>query len=362
MKSICLYLHVHQPVRLKRYRFFDIGNDHYYFDDYANEEIVTRVAEHSYIPTIKTLLEMVNLYGDSFKCAISITGTAIEQLQSYVPECIDILKKLADTGNVEFTSCTYSHSLASLESPEEFVKQVKLHDDIIFSLFGQHPKFFQNTELIYDDDIAMQIAAMGFEGCLTVGAKHILGWKSPDYVYSACTAPNLKVLLTNDKLINDISSNFNNRAWSEYPLTADKYMSWIASLPKEEEIVNLFMSMETFGEFLPENTGIFDFLKALPRFAAENDIVFDTPSNVLGKQKSVGELSVPYPLSWADEAKDVSAWLGNNLQREASSKLYSVCERVNLCDDRRLKLDWLYLQGADHFYYMSTKNLQTMGN
>ena len=358
MKSICLYLQIHQPVRLKRYRFFEIGNDHYYFDDFANEDIVCRVAERSYLPTVRTLLEMSREYGDRFKCAINITGTAIEQLQQYVPEFIDLLKQLADSGCVEFTSCTYSHSLVSVENPDEFVKQVRMHDQLIYSLFGQRPQFFLNTELIYDDDMASRIADMGFRGVLTVGAKHILGWKSPDYVYSAASAARLKVLLTNDKLINDIARNFNNRSWDQYPLTADKYIGWIASMPEEEQVVNLYLSMETFGEFLPESTGIFEFVKALPRYAGAAGISLKKPSEVVSELNPVGELSVPYPLSWADEARDISAWLGNDLQKEASNKLYAVCERVNLCDDRRLKLDWLYLQGADHFYYMSTKKLE----
>lgn len=357
MKSVCFYFQIHQPYRLKRYRFFDIGNDHYYYDDFANDDIITRIAERSYMPMARTLLGMIEQSGGKFKCAISITGTAIEQLQQYVPEFIDLLKKLASTGCVEFLSETYAHSLASLEDVDEFIRQVKSHDRLIHTLFGQKPKVFRNTELIYDDDIAAVVASMGFKGVITEGAKHILGWKSPDFLYSAASAPKLKLLLKNDKLSDDISRNFSDRDWDEFPLTADKYMDWIAALPEDHQIINLFMSMETFGEFQPHETGIFDFMAALPRFAAERGITFMTPTEAVMKLKPVGEISVPFPMSWADEARDVSAWKGNALQNEALAKLYSVAERVNLCTDRRLKQDWEYLQSSDHFFYMSTKNL-----
>lgn len=357
MKSICFYFQIHQPFRLKRYRFFDIGNDHYYYDDFANDDIVTRIANRSYIPMAQTLLDMINSGEGDFRCAISITGTAIEQLQQYVPEFIELLKKLSDTGKVEFLSETYAHSLASLEDPEEFIRQVKAHDKLIHTLFGQKPKVIRNTELIYDDDIAALIASMGFKGVITEGAKYILGWKSPNFVYSAASAPKLKLLLKNDKLSDDISRRFSDSEWDEYPLTADKYIDWIAQLPEDQQIVNLFMSMETFGEFQPHETGIFQFMRALPHFAKERGIGFMTPAEAVSKLKPVDAISVPYPISWADEARDVSAWKGNQLQNEALSKLYALAERVNLCTDRRLKQDWQYLQSSDHFYYMSTKNM-----
>lgn len=358
MKSVCFYFQIHQPNRLKKYRFFDIGNDHYYYDDFANDDIITRIAQQSYIPMAQTLLGMIEQSKGAFRCAISITGTAIEQLQQFVPEFIDLLKKLAATGSVEFLSETYAHSLASLEDPEEFVRQVKKHDRLIHTLFGQKPKVFRNTELIYDDDIACMIASMGFKGAVTEGAKHILGWKSPDFVYCAASAPKLKLLLKNDKLSDDISRNFSNTEWDEYPLTADKYMDWIASLPEDQQIVNLFLSMETFGEFQPRESGIFDFMAALPRFAAERGISFMTPTEAVTKLRAVDPINVPYPMSWADEARDVSAWKGNALQNEALRKLYALAERVNLCSDRRLKQDWEYLQSSDHFFYMSTKNMR----
>lgn len=357
MKAICFYFQIHQPFRLKRYRFFDIGNDHYYYDDFANDDIVTRIAHRSYIPAAESLLRMIEQSGGKFRCAISVTGTALEQFEQYVPEFIDLLKKLADTGCVEFLAETYAHSLSSLMDPEEFAHQVKVHDEKLHDLFGVKPKVLRNTELIYCDELAPQILALGYKGVLTEGAKHILGWKSPNYVYSAATAPKLKLLLKNDKLSDDISFRFSNPQWDAYPLTADKYIDWIADTPMEEQIINLFMNLETFGELQPRESGIFQFLEALPRFAAEKGIEFWTPSTAIAKLKPVAELSILHPISWADEARDTSAWLGNKLQNEAFNKLYSVSERVRLCDDRRLKQDWYYLQASDHFFYMSTKHM-----
>lgn len=355
MKAICFYFQIHQPFRLKRYRFFDIGNDHYYYDDFANDDIITRIAQRSYIPAAESLLRMIEGSKGKFRCALSITGVALEQCEQYVPEFIDLLKKLVDTGKVEILAETYAHSLSSLTDPEEFASQVALHDKKIYELFGQKPKVLRNTELIYCDDLAPQILAMGYKGCITDGAKHILGWKSPNYVYSAATAPKLKLLLKNSKLSDDISFRFSNTEWDAHPLTADKYIDWIAATPPEEQIVNLFMNLETFGGLQARESGIFQFLEALPRFAAEKGIDFWTPTEAVTKLKAVDELSVMYPISWADEARDTSAWLGNQLQNEAFNKLYSVAERVRLCDDRRLKQDWNYLQASDHFFYMSTK-------
>ena len=356
MKAICFYFQIHQPFRLKNYRFFDIGNDHYYYDDFANDEIITRIAQRSYLPANEMLLDMIRQYGDKFKVAFSISGTALEQLEIYVPEFIDSMKDLAATGCVEFLSETYAHSLASLEDSEEFITQVKEHDKKIYQLFGQHPKVFRNTELIYSDDISALVASMGFKGAITDGAKHILGWKSPNYIYASALAPKLKLMLKNSKLSDDISFRFSNYEWESYPLTADKYIDWIAQLPDEEQIINLFMNYETFGELQPRESGIFDFMRALPRFAAQRGIEFWTPSEVLAKMKPVGQLAVPYPISWADEARDTSAWLGNTLQNEAVKKLYSIAERVHLVQDRRIKQDWYYLQASDHFFYMSTKH------
>ncbi len=355
MKSICLYFQIHQPFRLKRYRFFDIGKDHYYYDDFANDDVITRIARNSYLPAVEAMKEMVNTSGGKFKVAISISGVALEQLEMYVPELIDSLKELSKTGCVEFLSETYAHSLASLSDIEEFRAQVKAHDEKINVLFGQQPKVFRNTELIYSDEIAGMIAGMGFKGVITEGAKHILGWKSPNYLYNSMAAPKLKMLLKNDKFSDDIARRFSDYEWNEYPLTAEKYIGWIKGLPVEEPIVNLFMNCEVLGESQPRETGIIEFFKALPRFAEQEGIGFVTPSEAISKLKPVDALSVPYPMSWTDEARDVSTWLGNRLQNEAFHKLYSLAERVRMCDDRRIKQDWQYLQASDHFFFMSTK-------
>lgn len=355
MKSICLYFQIHQPFRLKRYRFFDIGKDHYYYDDFANDDVITRIARNSYLPAVEAMKEMVNTSGGKFKVAISISGVALEQLEMYVPELIDSLKELSKTGCVEFLSETYAHSLASLSDIDEFRAQVKAHDEKINVLFGQQPKVFRNTELIYSDEIAGMIAGMGFKGVITEGAKHILGWKSPNYLYNSMAAPKLKMLLKNDKFSDDIARRFSDYEWNEYPLTAEKYIGWIKGLPVEEPIVNLFMNCEVLGESQPRETGIIEFFKALPRFAEQEGIGFVTPSEAISKLKPVDALSVPYPMSWTDEARDVSTWLGNRLQNEAFHKLYSLAERVRMCDDRRIKQDWQYLQASDHFFFMSTK-------
>lgn len=356
MSAVCLYFQIHQPFRLKRYRFFNIGNDHYYYDDFANDEIISRIAQRAYLPANELLLQMINESNKKFKVAFSITGTAIEQFQQYVPEFIDSMKKLADTGCVEFLSETYDHSLASLADYEEFRQQVERHDKLIYELFGQKPKVFRNTEFIYNDEIAAQVASMGFKAVLTEGAKHILGWKSPNYVYTPAGAPKMKLLFRNSKLSDDIAVRFADYSWHEYPLTADKYMSWIAQGPKEEQLINIAVNYETIGDNHPRETGIFDFFKALPRFAEEKGVEFWTPSEAISKLKPVDTISVTHPISGADEARDTSAWLGNLLQNEAFNKLYSVAERVHLCSDMRLKQDWDYLQSSDHFFYMSTKH------
>lgn len=355
MKTICFYFQIHQPFRLKRYRFFDIGADHYYYDDFNNESILQRIAKNSFIPANNTLLEMINSSKGKFKAAFSISGVALEQLEIHEPEVIDSFKKLAATNCVEFLSETYSHSLSSLTDTEEFKSQVEMHSKKIQSLFGQTPKVFRNTELIYSDDIGDLLFEMGYKTVITEGAKHILGWKSPNFVYSHVTNPKQKLLLKNSKLSDDISFRFSNSTWSEYPLTADKFAGWINQIPENEKLVNLFMNYETFGNLQSWESGIFEFLKALPAQAAERHITFSTPSEVAERSKPVEGLSVPDPISWADEERDVSAWLGNMLQKEAYEKLYSLSERTRMIKDRRILQDWQYLQTSDHFFYMSTK-------
>ena len=357
MKTICFYFQIHQPFRLKRYRFFDIGNDHYYYDDFQNEEIIRRIAEQCYLPANRTILEMIKTSGGKFKVAFSISGVALEQMEIYTPEVIDSFKELAATGNVEFLSETYAHSLSSLGDPDEFKHQVKKQEDKIQTLFGVKPKVFRNTELIYSDDISALVDEMGYKGMLTEGAKHILGWKSPNYMYNSSVAPRLNLLLKNDRFSEDLSDRFNNYSWNEYPLTADKYISWIAETPEAEQVINLFMNYEVLGSLHPASSGIFDFFKALPRFAAEKGISFSTPSEVFALLKPVDSLSVPYPMSWVDEERDCSSWLGNVLQQEAFRTINEIGARVGLSQTRRIRQDWYDLQGSDHFYYMSTKHM-----
>ncbi|MDD2798557.1 MAG: glycoside hydrolase family 57 protein [Bacteroidales bacterium] len=356
MKTICFYFQIHQPFRLKRYRFFDIGGDHYYYDDFNNEAIITRIAERSYRPALQTLSEMIENSGKKFKAAFSISGTALEQMEIHAPEVIESLKSLAKTGCIEFLAETYAHSLSSLYDDAEFERQVKLHSAKIQNLFGQTPVVFRNTELIYSDEIGEKIQKMGFKGVMIEGAKHILGWKSPNFVYNCASSPKLKILMRNYRFSDDISFRFSNQGWSGFPLTAEKYIDWIASTPENETNINLFMNFDTFGEFQTRESGIFNFLKALPRCAEERKINFRTPSEIFQSTKAVDSIHVMHNISWADEERDTSAWLGNRLQKDAADKLYSISERVRMSKDRRLMQDWNYLQSSDHFYYMSTKH------
>lgn len=356
MRTICLYFEIHQIIHLKRYRFFDIGRDHYYYDDYANETSITELAEKSYIPALNTLIEMAKTSEGAFKVAISISGVALEQLEIYAPAVIDLLHQLNDTGCVEFLAEPYSHGLSALANEDCFREEVLRMSAKIKELFGKAPKVFRNSSLIYSDDIGAQVAAMGFKGVLTEGAKHILGWKSPHYVYHCATAPNLKLLLRDYKLSDDISLRFSNSEWSEYPLFADRYIDWIASLPQEEQVINIFMELKALGMVQPLSSNILEFLKALPACAKERGISFSTPTEIVTKLKSVAPLSTPYPVSWVDEERDTSCWLGNVMQREAFNKLYGIAERVHICDDRRVKQDWDYLQASNNFRFMTTKN------
>ena len=353
-KSICFYFQVHQPGRLRLYRFFDIGKNSHYYDDFANRTIVRRVANKCYLPMNKLLLETVEKYGGRFKVAFSITGTVLEQFDRYCPEVIASFRKLADTGCVEFLSETYYHSLASLVSEAEFKHQVLKHKEAIEHYFGVTPVTFRNTELIYSDDIASSIADMGFKTVLTDGARHIMGWQSPDYLYRANIPADVTLLLKNGRMSDDIAFRFSDRGWDNWPLTAEKYVDWIRAA--EGEIVNLFMDYETFGEHQKASTGIFDFMKALPETAlAGDDLEFVTPSEAVRKHRTVATLEVPDPISWADEEKDISAWLGNELQNEAFSKLYGLTEKLGIINDEDLWADFGHLQESDHFYYMCTK-------
>ena len=355
MKSICFYFQVHQPFRYRRYRFFDIGNDHYYYDDYANESILRKVADRCYLPTNKLMLELIKKHKGKFKIAYSISGLALEQFELYAPEVIDSFKALADTGCVEFLSETYSHSLVSLKDKDLFRKQVEDHDQMIEKHFGQKPTVFRNTELIYSDEIGAMVADMGFKAMVTEGARHILGWKSPNFLYVNAINPRLKVLMRNYKLSDDLAFRFSNTSWNEYPLTAEKYVGWIKAIDKDE-ICNIFLDYEAFGEHQAADTGIFSFLEHLPKAVFENSkITFATPSEIVAKFQPVSIVSVPQPISWADEERDLTAWLGNELQDEAFRKLYELTDRMKRVTDYAMIKDWNYLQVSDHFYYMCTK-------
>ena len=356
MKTVCLFFQIHQPFRHRRYRFFDIGNDHYYYDDFTNESIMRNIALKCYMPTNKLLLKLVNQLDGKFKVAFSITGLALEQFELYAPEVIESFQELAKTGSVEFLSETYSHSLSSLKDKASFEKQVKLHDQTILNLFGQKPRVFRNTEMIYSDEIGAQIADMGFDAMLTEGAKHVLGWKSPNYLYVNAINPRLKVLMRNFKLSDDISFRFSNKNWSEYPLTAEKYIKWLEIDNLKEEVVNLFLSYESFGERQPKESGIFEFLETLSvKIAKHSELKFSTPSEVINELQPISAVSVPTPISWADEERDLTAWIGNSMQKEAFEKLYNLNKQMTKCSDPELIKDWNYLQESDHFYYMSTK-------
>lgn len=355
MKTICLYFEIHQNIHLKRYRFFDIGTDHYYYDDYENERSISETAEKSYVPALEALIDMAEKNKHYFKCAISLSGCAIEQLENHAPQVIDLLQKLYATGCCEILAEPYSHGLSSLANHENFCDEVKRLCRKVHSMFGATPKIFRNSCLIYSDEIGELVAGMGFKGMLTEGAKHVLGWKSPHFVYNCANAPKLKLLLRDYHLSEDISLRFNDSSWSEYPLFADKYMEWIEQLPQEEQIINIFMELCALGIFQPLSSNILEFLKALPAEAKNRGITFSTPSEICSKMKSAGALSVPYPISWVDEERDTSNWLGNVMQREAYNKLYSIADRVRICDNRQIKQDWDYLQATNNFRFMNTK-------
>ena len=355
MKTICLYFEIHQNIHLKRYRFFDIGTDHYYYDDYENARSITETADNSYVPALNALIEMAERYGSYFKCAISLSGCAIEQLENHAPQVIELLQKLNDTGCVEFLAEPYSHGFSSLANPECFKEEVTRLCKKVKSLFGQEPKIFRNSCLIYSDEIGELVASKGFKGMLAEGAKQVLGWKSPHFVYNCNRNPKLKLLLRDYSLSEDISYRFNDSSWNEYPLFADRYADWIAQLPEEDQVSNLFMELGALGIFQPVSSNILEFMKALPEQLRQRGIVFSTPSEICSKIKSSGDLNVEYPISWVDEERDLSPWLGNVMQREAFEKLYSIADRVRIAGDRRLKQDWDYLQASNNLRFMSTK-------
>lgn len=356
MRSVCFYFQVHQPYRLKTYRFFDMGVDNYYYDEFNNRSILRRIADKCYLPANELMLKLIRKHGKDFNIAYSISGLAIEQFEKYAPEVIQSFKNLAETGNVEFLAETYAHSLSSLNSENEFSRQVKKHGAKIEELFGQSPVTFRNTELIYSDEIGDMVSGLGYKTILTEGAKHVLGWKSPNFLYHHATNPELKLLLKNFRLSDDIAFRFSDKSWNEWPLTAEKFAGWLNDTDQKEEVINLFMDYETFGEHQWAETGIFDFMEALPEQVLKNtDFTFDKPRDIAGKLNPVSGIHVPNPISWADAERDLTAWVGNEMQDEAFEKLYEAEQKLHLCNMPELFDDWNKLQASDHFYYMCTK-------
>lgn len=355
-KTLCFYFQIHQPVRLRRYRFFDIGKRHDYFDEYVNRSTIRRITEKCYLPMNHLIMDLIKRYGTNFKVSFSISGSALEQFALHAPEVIESFKELAKTGSVEFLAETYAHSLASLSDTDEFERQVQRHTAKMEELFGQKPVTLRNSSLIYSDQIGERVAAMGFESMLTDGAKHVLGWKSPNFVYTNVMNPRLKLLLKNSRLSDDLTLRFSDHSWHEWPLTADKYARWLKDSTQDSEIVNLFMNYETFGENQLAETGIFEFMRSLPEYIfSTTDFEFLTPSEAVKKHQPVAPLHVPYPISWADEEKDITGWLGNELQNEAFEELFKMQPKVETLNDPELNEDYSRLQASDHFYYMRTK-------
>ena len=360
MPSVCFYFQVHQPLRVRKYRVFDVGQNSSYFNDESgtslnNKAIIEKVAGKCYLPANAVLLENIK-NNPEFKASFSISGVALEQFEKYKPEVIDSFRALVDTGNVELLSETYHHSLASIYNEEEFENQVKLHRKKIRDLFGVTPSVFRNTELIYSNEIAKMAEKMGYKGILAEGADHILGWRSPAFVYKPTDCQNIKLLLKHYRLSDDIAFRFSQQSWKGWPLTAPKFADWVSSHNGNGHTINLFMDYETFGEHQWEDTGIFEFLKYLPAEILKNpDNNFATPSEVIDRYEAVGELDVPYPISWADMERDLSAWMSNDLQKQALETVYDFGKEIVNIDDWQLIEDWRKLQTSDHFYYMCTK-------
>jgi alpha-amylase len=355
MPSVCFYFQVHQPLRLRHYTVFD--KDDQYFDEHKNREICRKVANKCYLPANRLILDIIRRFRGRFKVAYSITGVLLEQLQRYSPEVMSTFDALAATGCVEFLAETYYHSLSFLYSRDEFVEQVNKHIDTINHLFGQKPRVFRNTELIYNNELAAAIESMGgFDAIITEGADHILGYRSPNFVYQPRGCNKLKLLLKNYQLSDDIAFRFSNRDWPEWPLTADKFARWISNVNGNGNVVNLFMDYETFGEHQWEDTGIFDFMRHLPQEILKHpDNNFKTPGEVAQCYQPADTVDVPHIISWADTERDLSAWLGNAMQSNAISELYRLEEKIKQTTDEKIITDWRKLQASDHFYYMCTK-------
>ena len=356
MPSICFYCQVHQPYRLRHYSFFDIGQDHFYEDAEVNRTILDKVAQKCYLPMNELLLKMIRRWEGRFRVAFSLSGTAMDQFEEYQPEILDSFRTLVDTGCVELLSETYAHSLAALYDPDEFRAQVALHDELIKKHFGATPRVFRNTELIYRNDIARMVEDMGYEAILTEGADHILGWRSPNYMYQPSSCTKLKLLLKNYRLSDDIAFRFSNRGWDQWPLTAEKFAGWAHAVNGAGELINLFMDYETFGEHQWAETGIFDFMEALPAAVfADPNFDFVTPSQAAERYSPIARIDVPNAISWADVERDLTAWIGNDMECDAIETVYSLKEKVLADGDEGIVRTWRRLQTSDHFYYMCTK-------
>ena len=360
MASICFYFQVHQPYRIKKYRIFDVGHDHHYFNDHSdrdinNEKILHKVATKCYLPMNKVLLELLEKHPE-FKVAFSFSGVFLDQLEEFSPETLASFQKLVKTGRVEILDETYYHSLAFLYSKKEFVRQVELHRAKVKKLFGVTPSTFRNTELVYNNELAKFVEGMGYKAILAEGADHILGWRSPNFVYKAPNTTKIKTLLKNYRLSDDIAFRFSSRSWAEWPLTSEKFAHWVDAVNGNGNVVNLFMDYETFGEHQWEDTGIFDFMRALPREVLKHpDNDFVTPSEAAKRYPVVGEFDAHAFVSWADIERDLSAWLSNSMQHEAIGNLYALEGDVMASGDPAIIEDWSRLQTSDHFYYMCTK-------
>lgn len=356
MPSVCFCFEVHQPFRLRNYTFFDINQNHDYWADEKNREILNKVADKCYIPTNTLMLDLIRKLNGDFRISYSITGVLLDQLEMYRPDVLESFVELAKTGCVEFVNETYYHTLAFLFSQKEFKEQVTLHRKRISSLFGQTPKTFRNTEMIYNNDLARLIESMGFRMILTEGADQILGWRSPNFVYQPAGAVKLKCLLKNYRLSDDIAFRFSNHEWEEFPLTAEKYAGWVHQITGNGEVLNLFMDYETFGEHQWAETGIFEFLKVLPeKILAHPDFRFQTPAEVEKSYGPVSQIDVPHFISWADVERDLTAWLGNHMQNDAIRTLFGLEKKVRAAKDPAMLDAWRRLQTSDHFYYMCTK-------
>jgi len=357
MISICFYFQVHQPMRLDQgYTFFDIGKRHHYRDETANRDILRKVAHKCYLPANRMMLDLINEFRGDFRISYAITGVAMEQFQEFCPEVLDSFRELADTGCVEFVGETHYHSLAYLFSREEFRRQVRMHSRILEEFFGSKPRTFRNTELIYNNDLALDVEKMGYKVILAEGADQVLGWRTPNFVYQPAGCSKLKALLKNYRLSDDVAFRFSDRNWNEWPVTTDKFARWVHAIAGNGEVINLFMDYETIGEHQWEDSGIFEFFRSLPRsILSHHDFRFETPAEAAAHLDPVAQLDVPYFTSWADLERDVSAWLGNPMQDQAAELAYALEDRVMASGDEDIQATWRELLTSDHFYYMCTK-------